>query len=264
MEGVSRGRMPDEWDTAVFALEPGQVSDVIELSWGYEIVQMESIERRLPEDFSQNKEKLLANLAERKRTDAWGDYVEALREKVTISYEDPEILAYQSLTQGDQEEAIGKLEQAVEAAQMERDLGAASVFYQLATLYAARNEWEKAAEAYGQAGDLLLARGRETMPGGRAQALLGMGRSYEHLGDVEEAVMWYTAASDSTDIPSIHSQLQTTFQRLGHDELVEREAEWLADYEQRQRERQEALEAQQKAMEEQQARPRPPEAEAAE
>jgi tetratricopeptide (TPR) repeat protein len=225
---------------------------------------MESIERKLPDDFSQNKEKLLADLTERKRMDAWGDYLESLRGEAAISYEDPEMLAYQALQQGDQEEAIAKLEQAAETAGMERDLGAASVFYQLATLYASRNEWEKAAEAYGDAGDSLLARGREVLPGGRAQALLGMGRSYENLGEIEEAVMWYTAASDSTGVPSLHLQLQMTFERLGQDELVARETQWLADYEQRQKEQQEALAAQQKAMEEQQARPRPPEADEAE
>lgn len=264
IEDMKRGRMPDEWDAAVFALEPGQVSDVIQLPWGYEIVEMESIERKLPDDFSQNKERLLAGLTEQKRSDAWNKYVEALREETTISYEDPEMLAYEALEQGDQEEALAKLEQAAETARVEHNLGTASVFFQLATLYASRNEWEKAAEAYAEAGDSLLKDGRELVPGGRAQALLGMGRSYENLGDIEEAVMWYTAASDATEIPSLHSQLEMTFRRLGQDELVERETQWLADFTQRQKERQEALAAQQKAMEEQQARPRPPEEEGAE
>jgi len=263
MEDVHRGRMPEDWDAAVFALQPGQVSDVVELLWGYEIIKMERIERQLPEDFSKNKEKLLADLTERKRTEAWGKYLTALREKATITYEDPEIVAYQALEKGDQEEALTELEKASETAQAGRDLGAAAVFFELATLYASHNEWEKAAEAYGVAGDSLLQRGAEAVPGARAQALLGMGRAYEHLGDIDEAVIWYTAAGDATEIPSLHSQLQATFRRLGKDELAQRETQWLADFEQRQKEKQEALAAQQKAMEEQQARPRPPEEEKA-
>lgn len=132
------------------------------------------------------------------------------------------------------------------------------MFFELANLEASRGNWQAAVEAYAETGDALLSDEGAMLVGGRAQALLGMGGAYEQLGEVEEAVLWYTAASDSTEMPSLHEQLRMTFERLGKDDLVTREKEWLDNYEALQRERQEAMEAEAKAAQEREATPQTP------
>ncbi len=259
VERARRGRMPAQWDEVVFALQPGQISDVIEVPQGFEIVSMEKLERELPDDFQENKERLLNGFAEQRRAQAWQAYATELADKAEIEVVDKEMLAYRALREDEQEEALALLEEAVPEAREAGGLAAAAVFFELATLLASQSEWEEAAEFYAQS-DNALSWGRglgERLPGGRAQALLGMGQAYENLGETEEAVMWYTAAGNATEVASIHAQLRATFERLGEEELAEREKEWMDQYEQRQRERQEAIAAQQKALEEQRAGPAP-------
>jgi len=254
---IRRGRMPREWDDAVFSLGPDDVSDLIELPWGYAIVKMEKIERELPDDFDENKDELLNRFVDEKRQQVWQQYRSTLREEAEVEIVDPEILAYEAYRQGDQENALSLLQEAAPGAREAGDLGAASVFYQLATLLAAQNQWEKAADAYAQSHDA-LSHAETSFPGGRAQALMGMARSYENMGEVEEAAIWYQAAGDASETPSVHEQLLAAYRRLGKQELVEREQEWLEEYRQAELERQRQLEAQQRAAEEEQAPPAPP------
>lgn len=259
LDRVRRGRGAAEWDRAVFSLQPGEISPVIEARTGYEIVKLEQLTRQLPEDFEETKDQRLSSFSGEERNRVWGQYVADLTDKADIEVVDQEMLAYRALSEGKLEEAIASLTAAVAEVQEAGGLAAASVFYQLATLLASKNEWKEAVEFYAQSSDALSwSRGRgERLPGARAQALLGMARGYENLGEVEEAVLWYTATSDATEVPSIHSQLRSAFQRLGREELAKREKEWMDRYEQQQREREQALEAERKALEEQQAGPPP-------
>jgi parvulin-like peptidyl-prolyl isomerase len=48
MEGMRPGWLPAEWDRAVFSLQPGEVSGVIESPLGYEIVKLEERSRHRP------------------------------------------------------------------------------------------------------------------------------------------------------------------------------------------------------------------------
>jgi len=253
MEGFAPGRMPQEWDEAVFSLKPGQVSPVISAPSGYEIVQMVKVERQLPKGLESNKEQLLTNFTRQKQEEVWREHTMDLREKATVEIVDPEMRGYQAVMEGKEEEAIAFMKGAAAQARAEGGLAAAAVFFELANLEASQSNWEGAAEAYAEAGDALLSDKAAMLPGGRAQALLGMAQAYEQLGEVEEAVMWYTAASDSTESPSLHAQLRMTFERLRKDDLVKREAEWLDNYEALQRERQEAMEAEAKAAQEREA-----------
>jgi hypothetical protein len=71
--------------------------------------------------------------------------------------------------------------------------------------------------------------------------------------------MRYTTASEATELPAIHSQLLTTFQRLAQQDLAKKEQEWMANYQQEQRDRQAEMETQRKAAERKsQPKPTPP------
>jgi parvulin-like peptidyl-prolyl isomerase len=247
LEWVRRGRMPTQWDEAVFSLQVGQLSDPVKLDWGYVIVKLEDIRREVPGDFEQRKEELLNQLLQRKRDEAWRAYRDELREGAEVEMVDPEMKAYEALRAGDGERALELLQGAAPEAREVGGLTAASVFYQMGTLLAARNEWEEAGDAYAEAHDALLSEEGLVLGSGRAQALLGLGRASENMGEVEDAAKWYQAAGEATGAPSIHQQLKMTFERLGKPELAQQQQEWLDNYEQEQRARQQALEQQEAA-----------------
>lgn len=248
-EEMRRGRMSAEWDEAVFALQPGEVSDPINMLGDYVIVKLESRTRELPDDYESNKQELLANLVSQKQDQVWRDHQTERRESAEVTVVDPEFLAYEALREGDREASLPLLQQASTRAAELGSAAEASIFYQIAVTEASRNEWEAAADAYAASADALI-REDSQFPGARAQALLGMARSYEHIGDLEECLLWYQAASDATEIPSIHEQLSSTYERLGQVELAAQEQQWMDDFETAQRARDQASAAQQRAMEE--------------
>jgi parvulin-like peptidyl-prolyl isomerase len=250
MPNVGRGSMPGEWDKAVFALKPGAVSEPIKASWGYEIVRMEKIAREMPPDFEKNKQQLLSSFAEQHRSEVWQKFVADLRQKAKVDIRDPELLAYKALAENKPpDEVLAKLDEAKTEVRTEGGPAAASVFYQVGSLLAGKKQWEGAADAFAEASDALSEEYTALMPGGRAEALVAMASAYEQQGNTKEALVWYEAARDQTELPSIHSQLIATFQRLARPDLVKQEQEWMANYQQEQRDRAAEMAAQRKAAE---------------
>lgn len=249
MEDVGRGRMAPEWDEAVFALKPGEVSGPIKLPWGYEVVRMEKIGRELPPDFEKNKQQLLKSHADQRRGEAMQKLVTDLRQKAKVEVSDPEMQAYQAMMQGKFDEAQVKLAEAQTEARSAGGLEAASVFWELGSLLAEEKTWEEAGNAFAEAADALSSEEAALLPGGRAEALMALANACEQQGNTTEAVEWYQAASDATEVPTVHSQLQSVFQKLGRQDLVKQEQDWIAKYQQEQGERQAQMEAERKAAE---------------
>jgi parvulin-like peptidyl-prolyl isomerase len=249
MEDVGRGRMVADWDKAVFALRPGETSGPIKLPWGYEVVRMEKIGRELPPDFEKNKQQLLKSFTDQRRGEAFQALVTGLRQKAKVEVRDSEMQAYQALMQGKSEEAQAKLEETKAEARKAGGLEAASVFWELGTMLAGKKNWEEAGNAFAEAADALSEGEAVLLPAGRAEALMALANACEQQGKSKDAVEWYQAASDATEVPTIHSQLQGTFQKLGRQDLVKQEQDWLANYQQEQAERQAQMEAQRKAAE---------------
>ena len=256
LESLPRGSKPAEWEQAVFTLLPGGISDPIKTPAGYVIVKMEKIERKLPEDFEKNKQQYLNNLAQQKQAVAWQDYQRKLREKAKVEVLDPEIRAWQALagqapqSAGGGEAVVRALREATAQARDREGLGPAAVFFELATALEAQRQWQAAEEAYASSHDALAREDRE-LPGARAEALLGMARCYEHLGENEEALLWYQAASDASDAPSVHEELRGAYEKLGKKDLAKDEQQWLDDYAR-------SLQEQQKEREAQSPPPGPP------
>lgn len=247
MEQIGRGRMDKAWDTAVFALKPGEVSGTIKLPWGYEIVKLESRTRQLPADFGKNKAGLLKNFTDQKKSEVWQQFVAGLQAQAQVKVTDPEIIAYQALQKGDKD-ALAKLQAAKPIVQQTGGAAAAAVFYQIGSILASQQKWEQAADAFAEADSSLGSDEGTSLTAMRTDALLGMAHCYEQLGNIEDAVLYYSAASDASESPMLHAQLQETFTKLGKSELAKQEKAWLTTYEQQQKEQQEAmLAAQQKA-----------------
>jgi parvulin-like peptidyl-prolyl isomerase len=246
-------RMPPEWQRALASLKEGDISDPIKAGTGYVIAKVEKRERALPKDFQKNKEKLLKQYIQQKQSQAWDSYGRELRQKAKVQVSDSELLAYQALLKGSYEQALPLLKKAAETADTLHGLAAGSVYYQLATALRLKNQWKDAADAFGKASDALSS-DPNTPASARAQALLGMGQCYDNLKDYKNAAIWYQAAGDSTDAPPIHQQLLLTYQKMGRQDLVKREQQWLADNQKAEEERSKAMEQQQRKMDEQAAK----------
>ena len=172
-----------------------------------------------------------------------------LRQKAKVEVHNPEMQAYQARMQGKPDEAQAKLEEAQTEARRAGGLEAASVFWELGSLLVDKKQWEEAGNAFAEAADALGEEEAPLLPAGRAEALMALANACEQQGKTTEAVEWYQAASDATEVPTIHSQLQVTFQELGRQDLAKQQQDWMANYEREQQERQAQIEAQRKAAE---------------
>jgi len=234
-EDLPLSGMPSDWLKALQSLKPGELAGPLEIPGGYMIVQLETRERRLPEDFEQKKQEYLRDLVTRKQSQAWNEYQMELREEAKVEVLAAEMLGYQALRDGDREKSLSHLREAAATAHRMSGPAAAALHYCMATLFAARDEWEEAAEAYTGAADAAQ-RGELQIPGARAEALMGMARCYEHLSNIEEALVWYAAAGDDSESPGVHSQLLAAYQRFGETERAQREQEWLKEYDEAEQE----------------------------
>jgi hypothetical protein len=239
-EPISVLHMPPAYREAVGSLGAGElVPQPVKTERGYVILKIERREQRLPKDYAENKQQYLSDLVYQRRHTAWQEYLKQLREEATVEVSDPEVLAYREIADGNLQEALPLLRQAAPIADQVGGLAAASVYYKLATLASAQEEWQEGADAYAVASDL-LAGPAGVLPEARAQPQMGLGFCYENLGDEEEATKWYQAASEATSVPSIHEHLMLTYRRMGREDLAQREQEWIDEYRRQEAEREKA------------------------
>lgn len=84
---VGRGEMPDAIDEALFRLQPGEISDVIQSPYGYHIVKM--IEKRPARalSFSESKHDVMDRIRAAKEETAFTTWLEGLKIKAVVKKE---------------------------------------------------------------------------------------------------------------------------------------------------------------------------------
>ncbi len=79
-----RGQMVAPFETAAFALKPGELSDIVETQFGYHLIKVTDKKAPSTLTFEESKERIMQYLKQQKVSDQVSKYIEGLKSKADI------------------------------------------------------------------------------------------------------------------------------------------------------------------------------------
>lgn len=86
LDYFARGQMVKPFEDAAFAMNPDEISDIVETQFGYHIIKVEDKEAAATLSFEEAREGLAEQLKGEKARTAVKDYIERLKEKASIQH----------------------------------------------------------------------------------------------------------------------------------------------------------------------------------
>ncbi len=220
------GYMDPAFEEAALALEPGQLSDVVESYAGLHLIEVEDTRVSLPDGYEENKDHYREMLQMRREAEAWQAYLQGLRDRAEIEIVDPELKAYK-LIREDPEKYGGQAAELLAAA-AQADPYNVTARFQLAELLSSTGQTDTAIDILTK-----LVDGERKVQS--AAVYLELGRLLKEAEREEEALQRLKSASEYAQgfddrNRRTHSSLQALYQEMGKTDLAEREQEWLDEY----------------------------------
>jgi foldase protein PrsA len=83
---ISEGQMVEEFDKALFALDVGEVSEIVETQYGFHIIKVYDREEEYIQKFDEVEEQINTYLLNLYKVQEWENFIFSLIEKVNIEY----------------------------------------------------------------------------------------------------------------------------------------------------------------------------------